>query len=187
MPRAIAAVKHGAVAEFFKFHRAIKSEPKIFAAYVITPDRMLIIHGTLFSVAKDADGILCAVEGACETVLYLKALKHRHRRRSSGYGVKAVPKDVANNVCAKAARLRTTGNRAAEHRNRSGREVFDDVLKAVYALIAHRLFGDSIYLIRHVQSALARQNAVLHVFAQKALVDTAVTDIITDAIYLDGF
>ena len=57
---------------------------------------------------------------------------------------------------------------------------------SILMLAVHDLLADRVDLIRKIQSAFARKQALLHVFAQKALVDTALADVIADGIYLDG-
>ena len=126
-----------------------------------------------------------AVERARDAVLYLKALKHRHRNRRRRNRIKAVPEAVAYDAALKAARLRASDRSAAAHLNLRGREVFDRFLVAGDALVIHNLLTDRVDLIGKIKCALARKHTMLHVFAQKALVDTALADIIADGIYLD--
>ena len=145
----------------------------------------MIFYGALARVAENPDRILRAVERACDAVLHLKALKHRHRNRRRRNRIKAVPEAVAYDAALKAARLRASDRSAAAHLNLRGREVFDRLLVAGDALVIYDLLANRVDLIRKIQSALARKHALLHVFAQKALVDAALADIITDGIYLD--
>ena len=126
-----------------------------------------------------------AVERACDAVLYLKALKHRHRNRRRRNRIKAVPETIAYDATFKATRLRASDRSTAAHLNLRGREVFDRLLVAGDALVIYDFLADRVDLIGKIQSALAGKHALLHVFAQKALVDAALADIIADGIYLD--
>ena len=145
----------------------------------------MIFYRALARVAENPDRILRAIERACDAVLHLKALKHRHRNRRRRNRIKAVPEAVAYDAAFKAARLRASDRSAAAHLNLRGREVFDRLLVAGDALVVHNLLADRVDLIGKIQSALARKHTMLHVFTQKALVDTAHADIIADGIYLD--
>ena len=145
----------------------------------------MIFYRALARVAENANRVLCAVERACDAVLHLKALKHRHRNRRRRNRIKAVPEAVAYDAAFKAACLRASDRSAAAHLNLRGGEVFDRLLVAGDALVIYDLLTDRVDLIGKIKCALARKQALLHVFAQKALVDTALADIIADGIYLD--